>query len=271
VTDGDWLQAFAAIGGRIRQRVGPLVGTEAGRAELSIGAGGDRTVEVDRLAEAIALEGLEALAGRGERFSVLSEEVGLRRHGAELPLVLLDPIDGSLNAKQGLPVFSVMLALLDGPTVADVRVGYVLNLVAGESWHAVRGEGAFRAGARVQPLPPREAGRIELLGLESSPRAIYEARPLVERSSKLRILGSMALSVAHTAAGGIDVFCSPLQARVFDMTASVLMLAEVGGVATDMEGRPLAGKRVGLESRSTLLCSAHPRLHSRALAALRPA
>ena len=46
------------------------------------------------------------------------------------------------------------------------------------------------------------------------------------------------------------------------MTASALMVSEVGGVVTDMEGRSLAPLRAGLESRTTLLCSADPRLHA---------
>jgi myo-inositol-1(or 4)-monophosphatase len=68
-----------------------------------MGAGGDRTMELDRVAESIVLDELRALADRGERFSVLSEEVGLRSFGAPHPLVVVDPVDGSLNAKQGIP------------------------------------------------------------------------------------------------------------------------------------------------------------------------
>lgn len=58
-------------------------------------------MELDRAAEAVVFAELEALAERGEKFSVLSEEAGTRSFGAEYPLVLVDPVDGSLNAKQG--------------------------------------------------------------------------------------------------------------------------------------------------------------------------
>src|SRR5216683_506674 len=85
---------------RVRATVLPLAGTEPGRAQLTVGAGGDRTMELDRAAEADVFAELEALAGRGERFAVLSEEAGHRKFGADYPLVLVDPVDGSLNAKQ---------------------------------------------------------------------------------------------------------------------------------------------------------------------------
>src|SRR5437870_7588950 len=132
-----------------------------------MGAGGDRTMEVDRAAEAAVFAELQTLADHGAQFSVLSEEAGLRRFGADHPLVVVDPVDGSLNAKQGIPFFNVMLALLEAPTVADVSAGCVANLVSGETWTAVRGSGLERNGKKIAVLPPHRANRIELLGLES--------------------------------------------------------------------------------------------------------
>src|SRR5207249_6028699 len=108
---------FSRIGDGVRRAVQPITGTEAGRAPLSVGAGGDTTLELDRAAEAVVFAELAGLGERGEKFSVLSEEAGRRDFGAEYPLVLVDPVDGSLNAKQGLPLFGVMLAVLDGPVV----------------------------------------------------------------------------------------------------------------------------------------------------------
>jgi myo-inositol-1(or 4)-monophosphatase len=252
----------------VRETVLPLAGTEAGRVQLTVGAGGDRTMEVDRAAEAVVFGVLEAAADDGERFTVLSEEAGARSFGADYPLVLVDPVDGSLNAKQGLPFFGIMLALLDGPTVADTVTGCVINLVTGETWTAIRKQGAWRAGQPVDVQPPQDHGRIQLLGLESSPRSLHVARRLVERASKIRILGSMALAIAHTAAGGFDAFCAPVPMRVFDMTASLLVLAEAGGVATDIHGKPLDALKCTLETRTTLLCAPSRELHAVALNSL---
>jgi myo-inositol-1(or 4)-monophosphatase len=249
----------------VRAAVLPLAGTEAGRVQLSVGAGGDTTMEVDRVAEAVVFAELERLAERGERFSVLSEEVGHRGFGAEYPLVLVDPVDGSLNAKQGLPVFGLMLAVLDGPAVADTYAGLVLNLNTGDEWTAIRKQGAWLGGRPIRVLPRSDLGRIQLLGLESTPRALALAGALVERSSKIRILGSMALALAHTASGGLDVFCAPIPVRMFDTAASLLLIRETGGVTTDMGGRPVERLLCTLDSRSTLLCAPSPELHAEAL------
>lgn len=263
------MSLFAEIGQSVRAATASLVGTEAGRAELTTGAGGDTTVELDRLAEAVALDRLGRAAAAGDGFSILSEEAGHQRHGADWPLVLIDPIDGSLNAKQGIPVFAVMLAMLDGPDLGGTRVGYVLNLVSGETWHAVRGAGAFRNREPMRALPMRRGHRdFEMVALESSPRSVLRAGRLLERAAKLRVLGCMALSIVHTATGGVDVFCAPFKARAFDMAASLLILREAGGVATDLEGMDVFAVRAGLDARTTLLCASDGRYHAQALAAL---
>ena len=221
------------------------------------------------MAEEVVFVELQRLFNAGERFSVLSEEVGLRSFGSDYPLVLVDPVDGSLNAKQGVPVVALMMAVLDGPKVGDTYAGAVLNLNTGEEWTAIRGQGAWRSGRPLTVLGRSEERRIQILGLESTPRALTVARPLVERSSKIRILGSMAISIALTASGGFDVFCAPVPVRVFDTAASLLLVRGAGGVSTDLDGQPLAGLTCNLETRSTVLCAPSAELHAEALALLK--
>ena len=222
-------------------------------------------MELDRAAEEVVFAELASIAARGETFSVLSEEAGRRSFGADFPLVLVDPVDGSLNAKQGVPLFGLMLAVLDGPTLADTYAGFILNLNTGEEWSAVRKQGARRAGKPLTVPARSDRQRIELLGLESTPRALQVARPLVERSTKIRILGSMALSIALTAAGAFDVFCAPIPVRVFDAAASLLLLRETGGVATNLEGGAIDGLVCDLATRTTLLCAPSAQLHADAV------
>lgn len=247
-------------------------GTEAGRAEHGRGAGGDTTVAIDRDAENLALSVLARVAAGGQRFAVLSEEIGRRSFGADYPLILIDPIDGSLNAKQGLPVYAVMLSLLEGPRLGDAAAGLVLNLASGERWQAARGGGVTRNGRPVRVLERRRPPArfdFEMVALESSPRSVTGAAALLARASKVRILGSMALSIVHTATGGADVFAAPFRARAFDMSASLLMLRELGGMATDCDGADVFAVEAGLESRTTLLCSAFPDAVARALPLVR--
>jgi fructose-1,6-bisphosphatase/inositol monophosphatase family enzyme len=161
-----------------------------------------------------------------------------------------------------------MLALLDGPAVHDTVAGCVMNLVTGESWTAIRKQGASHDGKPLKVLPSRQSDRIQILGLETSARSLASVGPLLERSNKIRILGSMALSIAHTATGTFDAFCAPSPRRVFDMAASLLILAEAGGVATDTHGKPLGSLACTLETKTSLLCAPNQHLHAAALSLL---
>jgi myo-inositol-1(or 4)-monophosphatase len=266
VQDEDWVTEFHRIADLVRSEVAPLLGTAEGRRELgSRGAGGDRTVVLDQVAEDQVITELRALAGRGAHFTVVSEEAGEIDLGAPYPRVFVDPVDGSLNAKYGVPLSSVMLSLFDGPLLGDVRVGVVQSLVSGERWHAVRGGGAFHDGARVVPRP-HSSTRIQVLGVEGSPRELETVWPLIRSASKLRAMGSIALSLAFTATGAYDVFCSPKHTgRAFDMTAGMLMIREAGGVITDLGGRGLDSVRAGLREGTALLAAPTPQAHELAL------
>jgi myo-inositol-1(or 4)-monophosphatase len=232
----------------------------------SIGAGGDRTLEVDRRAEELVLSGLRDVAERGLRFSVLSEEVGIVDFGAEYPRVVVDPIDGSPNARRALRMVGVMFSLLDGPLIRDVAAGATADLTTGELWTALRGMGASYGDEPLRPVRSSGGTNIEVLGLHALPGDLPAAWPLLRSVETFRQFYCMSLSLAYTAAGGIDVFCSSRRARVFDLTAGLLTIKEVGGVVSDLHGASIDELPVDLEARTTLLCSAHADLHSLAVA-----
>ncbi len=124
------------------------------------GEGGDRTLVIDAAAEDAVFAELQRLHDAGARFTAVSEERGTVDFGESGALVVVDPIDGSMNAKRGLPHHALSIAVADGPTMADVVFGYVFDLGPGEEWHAVRGGGAFLDGeALADPPPERSAAR----------------------------------------------------------------------------------------------------------------
>src|SRR5262245_1602215 len=102
------------------------------------GEGGDRTLLIDEAAEDVVFAELEALHGAGARFCALSEERGLVDFGDDRVRVVIDPIDGSVNAKRGLPHHALSVAVAHGETMADVVFGFVQDFGPAEEWVAWR-------------------------------------------------------------------------------------------------------------------------------------
>jgi len=199
--------------------------------ELGRGAGGDTTVAVDQAAEDAAFAVLGRLAADGESFTVVSEEVGERRFGdGGRWRVVIDPIDGSLNAKRGLPLYALSVAVADGPSMDDVALGYVYDLGNGEEWVARRGGGATVDGAPLGTSRPLE--RLQIVALEATrPEHLAPAAAaLPGEVERVRVLGSLALALCHLADGRVDAVASlrPNGARSIDIAAAQLAIREAG-------------------------------------------
>jgi myo-inositol-1(or 4)-monophosphatase len=198
------------------------------------GQGGDRTLEIDAAAEAAVFAELERLHAAGARFTVVSEERGTVDYGGDGTLVVVDPIDGSMNAKRGMAHHALSIAVAEGPTMADVVFGYVYDLGPGEEWVAERGAGATLDGARLDPsLGERRtrAGKLELVGVESAdPRWLRDsADALVDTVHRVRAMGTIAVTLCQVAAARLDGMTTLRGSRAVDAAAAQLIVREAGG------------------------------------------
>ena len=233
---------------------------------VGAGLGGDDTTAIDAAAEAAVVRRLEALHAEGHEFTLVSEELGERSFGGGATRLVLDPIDGSLNAKRGIPFFSLSLAVAEGPVMGDVVFGFVHDFGSGEEWTASRGGGAQLNGVALDGQGPDE--EIELLVCEATRTQLVAdvAGELVGVARRLRLMGSLALSLCHLAAGRVDAVCSLKPARSVDIAAGLLLLRERGLVAELIDGGPLSRRRS--TSRGAPASSRRPRRPRSA--ALRP-
>jgi len=227
------------------------------------GVGGDETTAVDAAAEQVILERLRAIEGA----TIVSEEVGVLKGDGSLRVVV-DPIDGSLNAKRGIPFFSLSIAVAEGETMDDVVFGYVYDFGSGEEWTAERGGGARLNGEPLGGLRPKE--EIEILSFEATltSSVAEKAAEMVGLAYRLRIMGSLALSLCHLAAGRVDAVCSLKAARAVDIAAAQLLVTEQG-LAIDLpEAPPFAQAPLDVEGRSRVVAAATPEVASKLFAAL---
>jgi myo-inositol-1(or 4)-monophosphatase len=234
---------------------------------LRRGEGGDDTTAIDQAAEDAAVE---RLAATGESFVLVSEELGERAFGiGGERRVVLDPIDGSVNAKRGIPFFSFSLAVAEGPTMGDVVFAYVHDFGTGEEWTADRGRGAYLDGQPLAGFLPKEA--IEILSFEGTTTPAIAARieDVVGLAGRVRVMGSLALSLCHLAAGRVDAVCSLKAARSVDIAAAQLLVREQGLAIDLFDEPPFDAAPLDLQPRSRVAAAGSERLLAELTSALR--
>jgi myo-inositol-1(or 4)-monophosphatase len=184
--------------------------------------------------------------------------------GAEHRIWIIDPLDGTVNYANGLPIFCVSIALAIGgrPTV-----GVVLDPTRGEASTAVRGHGAALDGAPVRHAPKERL--VDLLVMSALPQTRFARRETrVRRATRVtRILGSAALSLAYVSDGRFDAYIQARGLSLWDIAAAGLIAEEAGVLVTDLEGGPWFDLRH--RSHSIGLVAAAPAHHAALLDLLR--
>lgn len=215
ISPDDLLSLFAATADAVAAALGDLddwglAGTEPGQHHSDLAA--------DRVAASALLD-----AGLG----VCSEESGLR--GAERSVIaVLDPLDGSTNAAQGIPWYATSLCAVDD---LGALAALVANLASGERYWAIRGGGAFRDGEPIRPSAVADLSEA-ILGLSG-----WSERP--PRWRQYRALGAAALDLCAVADGRLDGFVDCGSLGPWDYLGGMLVCREAGAAVVDAAGRDL--------------------------------
>jgi myo-inositol-1(or 4)-monophosphatase len=152
--------------------------------------------------------------------------------------------------------------------MGDVAFGYVYDFGTGEEWTAQRGVGAFLDDARIGALRPKET--IEILSFEGTTTSAIADRigTVLDLAVRVRVMGSLALSLCHLAAGRVDGVVSLKAARSVDIAAAQLLVRECGLAIELFEDPPFDAAPLDLGTRSRLAAAATPELVGRLADAL---
>jgi myo-inositol-1(or 4)-monophosphatase len=246
----DWLELCRGAVADVDEVLARLPTRAEREPVVGQGLGGDETTAIDKAAEDVILARVREAAG-----AVVSEEVG-RLGGSAAPLVVVDPIDGSLNAKRGIPFFAISIAVAEGETMDDVVFGYVFDFGSREEWTARRGEGAWLNGEPLGAVRPKD--EVEILSFEATLTSLIaqDAPKIADLAYRLRIMGSLALSLCHLAAGRVDAVCSLKPARSVDIAAAQLLCIELGLAIDLFDVEELFGAApLDLEQRSRVVAA----------------
>jgi myo-inositol-1(or 4)-monophosphatase len=253
----DWLGTCRRVVDAQRGILAQAGGISGRTVYEGVGEGGDRALEIDRRCEDAVFAELEALHTAGHDFTAVSEERGEVAFGdpGAAGRVVIDPIDGSLNARRMIPSHCLSVAVASGPAMADVEFGYVYDFGAGEEFVAGRGE-----GARLDERPLRAEGPghgLEVVGIEGAePGAIAPVLERLEgRAFRIRAIGAIALALSYVAAGRFDAMLASRACRSVDAAAGQLIAREAGAIVA-FEDLPLHDADLGLGARYRVTAAA---------------
>lgn len=253
----DWLGACRRIAAAQHEILRDAGGIQERTVyEGGVGEGGDHTLEIDRLFEDVVFAELDRVHAAGLDFTAVSEERG------EVPFgdpgapgrVVIDPIDGSLNARRTMPSFCVSIAVASGPTMADVEFAYVHDFGSREDFAARRGQGATLDGEPIRAQGPGHG--LEVVGFEGAEPG--QTAPVLAqldgKAFRIRIVGAIALSLCYVAAGRFDAMLSTRTCRSVDAAAGQLIAREAGALVA-FESPALEDADLGLDARYRVTAS----------------
>ncbi len=249
----DWLAACRRMVDAQREIFAAAPGIADRTVYDGVGEGGDMALVIDRRCEDAVFDELRATHEQGSEFLAISEERGEVAFGnpEDGQRVVIDPIDGSMNARRTIPAHCLSVAVASGPTMADVEFGYVYDFGASEEFVGTRGTGATLGG---QPLRAEGPGHgLEVVGMESAEPSWM--LPVIERlqgkAFRIRSPGAIALSLSYVGAGRYDGMLTARTSRSVDAAAAQLIAREAGAVV-EFADLPLDRASLGLDARYAL-------------------
>ncbi|AEF95627.1 bifunctional fructose-bisphosphatase/inositol-phosphate phosphatase [Methanotorris igneus] len=219
-----WNEIALKIAKDIEKEIMPLFGKEEASKFIGFSPSGDQTKLVDKKAEDIVLKHLLPLD-----VNIVSEESGNINKESEYTVVI-DPVDGSYNFINGIPIcgFSFAVFKKDEPIYTMIYEFVTKNVYEG-----IPKRGAYLNGEKIKVRP---------LKLESISLSFYGNQRInhIKNVKRVRILGAIAIELAYMAKGSLDGIVDIRRyIRPTDIVAGVVIAKEAGAIITDENGEEL--------------------------------
>ncbi len=258
----EWESLLNEAAERVQKITRTLSKSGEGSTKLSEGAGGDRTMLVDRETEDACIDVFSGVSDA----RIVTEERGELGSAKARWTVVIDPLDGSSNFERRLPFFCTSIGVADGGRLQDVKFGIVRNLLSGETYYAERGE------SRKDGRPIRSSMQKELrdaafaIDMCRSPASeVVRIAGLVSSVKRQVHFGANALEICLVAEGKLDGFVDIRgRMRITDFAAGFLIAREAGARITERDGSAL-NPGLNLTERFRVVAAGNRMLHTKVL------
>lgn len=200
---------------------------------LKSASGHDVKIQADRASEELILECLAVsnIPLFCEESGAVSVEKEKQRKDGKPDLIwIIDPLDGTLNYHQGIPLSCVSIALYNK---AKPVLGVVFDFNHGDLFSGLVGSGAWLNHRPIQPSQVTEISNAVLctgfpVNTDFSSPALSRFIVGIQHFRKVRLLGSAALSLCYVACGRVDVYRED-NIMFWDVAAGLALVQSAGG------------------------------------------
>lgn len=189
---------------------------------------------VDKTAEEILVSGLQHLLPES---GFITEEETIAPQ-TQAYTWIIDPLDGTTNFLQQIPMYSVSVALKHHD---EIVIGVVSDVAHGEVFYAWKHGGAWCNGQRIHVSSKSQlrdavvATGFPYTADKVLPEIVQVFEYYLKNARGMRRLGSAALDLAYVACGRFDMYYeSALNA--WDIAGGIIIVTEAGGTVTDFTG-----------------------------------
>lgn len=190
---------------------------------------------VDKTAEEILVKGLHKIIPTA---GFITEEETVSQHASEYTWII-DPLDGTTNFLQQIPVYSVSVGLMHND---QIILGIVSDVEHKETFYAWKGGGAWCNGERIHVSDRTDVqDAVVATGFPYSSRDVLPQLTSVfefflKNARGIRRLGSAAIDLAYVACGRFDVYYETTL-NPWDIAGGIILVEEAGGIITDFSGQ----------------------------------
>jgi myo-inositol-1(or 4)-monophosphatase len=210
----------------------------------SKGTVNDLVTEIDKLSETAIVNTIRSVYPDHD---ILSEEAGEMKQDSDYKWII-DPIDGTVNFANGVPICCVSIAVEKQGTV---RMGAVYNPFLDEFFFAEKGAGATLNDRKILVSENKNIASAFLVtgfpyqweDMKNDPLQIFSR--FVKEGLPVRRLGSAAIDLCWVACGRFDGFWEH-HLNAWDAAAGYLIVEEAGGRVTDLKGNKYSLYQPGL-------------------------
>ena len=157
-----------------------------------------------------------------KKFSIISEESGLKIKEDNNKYWIIDPIDGTINFLHGIPHFAISIGLL---SKGEIISGVIFDPIKNEIFYGEKNSGSFYNNNRI---------RVSKKNVLDDCLFATNQEGVNNNRLNLRVTGSAALDLAYVASGRLDGFFQK-SLNIWDIAAGILILTEAGGKLSTLD------------------------------------